>query len=136
MPTLTDTTNLLARWTAKVRKGGHCWLWTGARDRKGYGHIKVAGRNLKAHRVAYELAYGPIPRGLELDHLCNVPSCVRPSHLEAVTPAENRRRQAARRVRCPHGHPYDQRDSHGRRRCGTCNRLHVAAYRATKRAGV
>ena len=134
--TRTTESNLLARWTSKVQKGEHCWLWTGARNGKGYGVMKVNQRHRKAYRIAWELAYGPIPDGMDLHHLCETPLCVRPSHLEAVTPSAHRQRHAGRNDTCPHGHPYDQRDSHGRRRCGTCNRLHVAAYRATKRAGV
>ena len=74
-----------------------CWPWVGARDRAGYGMLKMGRTTRVAHRVAYELAVGPIPDGLEVDHLCFNPSCVNPDHLEAVTPAENVRRAVARR---------------------------------------
>lgn len=73
-----------------------CWLWTGALSRKGYGHISAPGRRggtLQVHVVVYEFLYGPVPEGLELDHLCHVRNCVRPSHLEAVTHAVNLRRR-------------------------------------------
>lgn len=64
------------------------------------------------HTVAYELLVGPIPKGLEPDHLCRVRACVRPSHIEPVTPRENVRRGTspvamnAAKTHCPKGHPY------------------------------
>lgn len=72
-----------------------CWTWTGKKGSKGYGLVHVdsaSGRQQQAHRAAYELVVGPIPDGLELDHLCRVRVCVNPAHLEPVTRAENMRR--------------------------------------------
>jgi hypothetical protein len=89
-----------------------CWPWTGRLLRSGYAQIKVEGRNLMAHRFAYEDAVGPIPEGMTLDHLCRVRSCCRPSHLEPVTPRENTLRGEsmaaihARRDCCVNGHMY------------------------------
>ena len=78
-----------ARFWAKVNvQPTGCWLWTGAQV-KGYGRLRFGGRVQPAHRVAYEMMVGPIPSGLTLDHLCHVKACVRPSHLEPVTQAEN-----------------------------------------------
>src|SRR5688500_4996363 len=77
---------------AKVDKTSTCWLWTGARHPLGYGHVRYGNRTSAAHRVAWELINGPIPEGLTLDHLCRVPACVRPDHLEPVTHRENVRR--------------------------------------------
>lgn len=72
-----------------------CWIWTG-RSLNQYGHGKVTmrGRVLGAHRAMYEQIIGPIPQGLEIDHLCKQPSCIRPEHLEPVTHAENIRRSS------------------------------------------
>jgi hypothetical protein len=61
-----------------------CWLWTGYVDRHGYGQFKGAKQG-SAHRWSYEYHAGPIPEGLQLDHLCRVRSCVNPAHLEPVT---------------------------------------------------
>lgn len=63
---------------------GACWLWTAAADDKGYGRVGWQGRTELVHRVSYRLLHGSIPDELPLDHLCRVPSCVRPSHLEPV----------------------------------------------------
>jgi hypothetical protein len=73
---------------------GPCWEWTSARTPSGYARVKRQGRDSQAHRVAYEVHVGPIPDGLELDHLCRNRGCVRPDHLEPVTHAENMRRGA------------------------------------------
>ena len=73
-----------------VAKTDTCWLWTGA-TASGYG-LFWDERQVRAHRWAYESEVGPIPEGLQLDHLCRVPLCVRPDHLEPVTGAENMRR--------------------------------------------
>lgn len=71
---------------------GSCWLWTAAKSGKGYGCVVIDRRRYPAHRVAYEMFVGPIPEGLEIDHLCRVRNCVNPAHLEPVTHAENVRR--------------------------------------------
>ena len=68
---------------------GGCILWGGHLSKWGYGRVTYKGRLVQAHRVAYELFKGPIPEGLQLDHLCRVRNCVNPDHLEPVTPSEN-----------------------------------------------
>jgi hypothetical protein len=123
-------TTLEARFMARVDASGDCWLWTGGRaGYMKYGALRVDGRMTYAHRVAYELFVGPIPEGLQLDHLCSVPHCVNPEHLEPVTARENVLRsrgltaQNARKTHCKYGHPFDERNTHrfrGRRYCRTC----------------
>ncbi len=90
------------RFWPHVEKTDYCWNWTASRKGR-YGQFLMRNAAGKwypetAHRVSYRLAYGKIPRGWEVDHLCLNTLCVRPGHLEAVTPTENRRRQAQPRV--------------------------------------
>ena len=78
------------RFWAKVNKTApdDCWEWVGARA-KGYGRFKAGERVVQAHRVSWELANGPVPEGLILDHRCANPACVNPKHLRTVTPSQN-----------------------------------------------
>lgn len=83
------------RWDKADR--GHdtpCWIWNQSKNRAGYGyaHCHGSNRTMSAHRFIYEEFVGAIPEGLVLDHLCRVPSCVNPEHLEPVTQKENVRR--------------------------------------------
>lgn len=74
-----------------------CWLWLGGKGGAGYGAITRGRFKQPAHRVFFELLVGPIPDGLQLDHLCCVRACVNPDHLEPVTQGENIRRGYERR---------------------------------------
>jgi hypothetical protein len=71
-----------------------CHIWHGATNGVGYGHVKRNGRNISAHRAAWEDRHGPVPDGMELDHACRNRGCVNPDHLEPVTHAVNARRGA------------------------------------------
>ena len=80
----------MERFWSKVDKSGRCWIWLASKDARGYGHFSLNGRPRQAHRVAWEFERGPIPEGMEVHHTCFTPSCVRPSHLEIVTPKRNK----------------------------------------------
>lgn len=75
-------------WT-KVNKTETCWIWMGSKDWQGYGQFWIQKKLFPAHRWSYERLVGPIPVGLQIDHLCRTTSCVNPSHLEPVTQREN-----------------------------------------------
>lgn len=115
---------------------GPCWLWIGAIGAGGYALATIAQSPVRVHRLTYEDEHGPVPDGLELDHLCEVKSCVRPSHLEPVTHVENTRRHYLGKATCASGHAWTpentyRRPSTGRRECRSCNR----EKQRTRRAG-
>jgi len=79
------------RFWSKVDKSGDCWEWTASRLPAGYGRFAVNGQMTTAHRVSYELKYGPIPTGLHVLHKCDNPPCVTPDHLFLGTQQDNMR---------------------------------------------
>lgn len=121
---------LPARVGAKIDFTGPCWLWTAGKSGNGYGRIRWGAQHKEtpAHRVVYEILIGPIPQGMDLDHLCRTPACVNPEHLEPVTHRVNMLRGNtivalhAAKTACPRGHTYDAViPSSGKRYCRTCD---------------
>lgn len=129
-----STSGTWDRVKARCEWVGDCFVWRGAVKENGYGVIHaplVRSSNLYVHRVAYEAAFGPIPDGLEVDHVrargCQFRTCCNSLHLEAVTHAENMRRGGnSIKTHCPNGHPLivenlRRRDlRHGKRTCKIC----------------
>lgn len=134
----------LARFESKVERSDRCWLWRGTIHVEGYGHFSLNSKAVPAHRVAYQVAKGPIPEGLQIDHLCKVRNCVNPDHLEAVTQRVNVLRgdgacaQHARATHCRSGHPLSgdnlRHDNRGQRVCITCARRRGNEYARKRRA--
>jgi hypothetical protein len=129
------------------RSGGPlaCWLWRGELDRDGYGSVNIGhGKHARAHRVAYEIAVGPIPEGLVIDHRCRNRPCCNPSHLEPVPSGVNVMRgiglgpMNAAKSHCKNGHEFTDDntafDSAGYRVCRHCRLESYARYRARMRA--
>ena len=120
-----------------------CLRWTGAHTQKGYGQIVLGGKGVSVHRAAYERAHGPIPNSLEVDHVhergCRYRDCINTDHLEAVTHAENVRRQLVLRKTCKNGHPWTAKSTWIRttargyktRVCRTCKNQRQNTARAT-----
>lgn len=77
------------RFWGKVDKSGDCWEWTASRRANGYGQIMIDKVNRTAHRVAYELANGPIAACVDIDHTCRNRACVRPDHLREASRKQN-----------------------------------------------
>jgi len=137
---MTDITKVNQKrfWAHVVPAESGCWIWQGQR-KANYG---MYSGGLSAHRVAYELMRGPIPEGLELDHLCRTPPCVNPDHLEPVTRQENWRRYIVTVTHCRNGHEFTPENTYrwvspegyDRRFCRACNRRAVADRKARKQA--
>lgn len=138
------------RFWRKVNKTEACWLWTGALC-QGYGVFhEGSGRGnthqTRAHLYAYRLLVGPIPEGLQLDHLCRVRSCCNPDHLEPVSRYENLARGVgtiiavnSAKTHCPRGHEYDRTYywAQGvKRGCSTCDRAKWQRWKDRQRAGL
>lgn len=116
----------LDRFWPKVHKTDTCWLWTASHNGEGYGHFYLTGgKKTYAHRWAYKHFVGPIPTKYTVDHLCRVPLCVNPTHLEAVTHREN----CLRGVGCFAAHY--RREDCGAPTCKAC-RVRFAVSRATE----
>lgn len=111
-----------------------CWEWQRHINEDGYGRAKRRGFKYSPHRFSYELFVGPIPFGMQIDHLCNNPRCVNPSHLAVATPLANLMRgngwgaKNARKTHCPHGHEYSKDNTRinyrGARVCRMCDLIY------------
>lgn len=126
----------IPRFISKISKTDSCWIWQASGNGLGYGIVMIAGRTKLAHRVSYRHHVGPIPDGMEIDHLCRNRGCVNPDHLEPVTHRVNSTRAVPFR-------PSESFAKHGTRakykrgcRCASCraaNTLMARMYRERKR---
>lgn len=118
-------------WQLTTVQSNGCIEWNRGRNNQGYGYIHIGGSQWRAHRVAWTLAHGTIPKGLDVLHKCDNPSCVNPEHLFLGTDKDNHQDKARkgrhwqqRKTHCPAGHPYSEENTYrppsGGRKCRTC----------------
>ncbi len=139
------------RLAARSKRVGGCLIYMGAarNSRSGYGSIRCdqgKGKHVYAHRLAYELTYGPIPRGLFVCHHCDVRRCIEPTHLFLGTHRDNMADMVAKgrgfgSAHCKRGHAFTPENTRwyrsGQRRCRTCqtetNRLYFREWYKRRR---
>ena len=127
-----------AKFLSLIDKSGDCWEWNGKHFPTGYGRFYHRGSQY-THRYSYEMFVGPIPEGLEIDHLCRNRGCLKPSHLEAVTHRENVLRSPIavgamnrNKTHCKRGHEFTeantrnftQKNGSSGRECLICKKWH------------
>jgi HNH endonuclease len=119
-----------------------CWLWTAAVNKLGYAKLNLVDKKPShyAHRVLYEMYIGGIEKGMHLHHLCQTPCCVNPGHLQLLSAAEHLNldnpNQFKEWTRCARGHEYTPQNTYiwrGERRCRTCGRDRMRAWRLEKK---
>jgi hypothetical protein len=134
------TDDELTRFVSKFQVGPTgCWLWTAGKFDSGYAAFWLRNKTRRGHIVAYEHCWGPVPAGLQLDHvICDTQHCVCPWHVVPTTPQINTQRRSDRRARnrfCPQGHPlYGDNlyiDPRGNRQCRVCRKVAYRKWRQT-----
>jgi hypothetical protein len=132
--------NVHEAFRLRTEPAGDCLIWTGGRDRGGaYGSMRHQGGTKKAHRVAWELANGEIPPGMDIDHKCHVPLCVNPEHLRATTRKQNKenvtgaRRDSSTGILGAHWHRSSGKFTAEVKHNG--HRFHLGTYSTAEEAG-
>lgn len=128
---------------------GPCQIFCGVKNKDGYGQVRLDGKMVQVHRYVWELAHGPIPAGLVIDHQCRNRACCNVDHLRVVTRMVNAKENVigsalqimAAKTHCKRGHPFDEANTRrdpktNARSCRTCLRERGRQKRTTKNDAV
>jgi len=136
------------RFLKNVKKTKSCWIWVSHKSTGGYGTFYVwktaenKGGSKLAHRWAFENWVSPIPKGLEIDHICKIRNCVNPKHLRIVSHLENMHASNtlaslnSNKTHCPNGHKYEAPNilwDKNSRKCKICVYSRMALIRENKK---
>ena len=120
----------MLRFMLKVEKTNYCWNYTGHND-NGYGRFWYKGKGTLAHRWIYENQVGAIPKGMQIDHLCNNRRCVNIKHLEVVDNKEQQKRRSLKQTHCKNGHEFTYNNVYlynNKRNCRKCINIRNIKY--------
>ena len=136
------TDPIIRFWQKVTFQENGCWIWNAHTNHDGYGLFwPKHGTGISAHCFIYQYLRGPIPEGLELDHLCRNRSCVNPWHLELVPHKVNVARgnagiEQSNRTHCSRGHQFDSTNTYfynGKRGCIICRRERSRIHRLMRK---
>lgn len=147
---LSESERVESFWRNVARASdAECWAWTGRTIRTGYGLFLWTANGKRtgttAHRYAFQLMHGALPKDVDLDHLCRNRACVNPAHLDPVSHTENVRRGRSgafnrEKTHCVRGHAYSpentRRNSKGGRVCRKCSAIHTVNWKRRKRGAL
>lgn len=98
---------------AHTERRGECLIWTGTKNQKGYGRLKIDSVLYSAHRIVWEMSHGEIPEDMQIDHSCWNRDCVNVDHLRLATRSENKRNAQGARIDSELGIRNIRRDANG-----------------------
>ena len=140
-PLFQITTNIWNR--CEINPVSGCWIWSGSKNQKGYGMVKIIGKTYLVHTVMFDNFIGGRNSGKQIHHECKNKACCNPKHLRALTPADHRKIHSEERREFKCGHPFSEDNfirmknkMEGRNRviiCKTCHTNSRNRYRESQK---
>lgn len=108
-----------------------CWIWRMCIQKNGYGYVRVNSKHRMAHVHAWERIHGPVPKKHHVHHMCEVPLCVNPDHLELLTPKQHYAKHHSNRTHCMRGHEFTEANTYrtkAGRYCRACKAMRSRVF--------